>query len=248
MKKFLILITFVLISSCQSQKSIPSRPEAVQENASYIKPDLLVQFKAQIPDFPKINSAEQKADEAELRKLQKTRSKKDCERADSEVKVTLETFYGKPYGILNAEQLRLLNPLFDKIRSEGGPYIGQIKNSFSRPRPYLYLKDINPCIAKETSLAYPSGHATLAALYADVLTDLFPEHTAAFQKRRNEIANDRVLAGIHHRSDVKYGLVLGDLLHAEMMKSAKFRTDLENYRKTFQTVCSASLNCFDSKQ
>lgn len=234
MKKFNRLALALLIAtsftfSCQTKQTTESAPNEL----NYLKKDLLPQLRLTIPEFPKEGSNEQRFDELEIRRQQKLRTAKDCERAESEVKVTLKSFYGLPYGALDDQQIEKLTPFFENIRTEAGPYIGQVKNSFSRTRPYVYLKNVNPCIQKEKSLAYPSGHATLAALYGDVLINLFPEKTAQIRARQNQIGRDRILAGVHHPTDVKSGMTLGSALYTELLKSENFKTDLE---KTKQLV------------
>ena len=223
-------IIFAFGVGCQ----IKAPPQTAQPEINYLKKDLLPQFTAAIPDFPKESSDEQRFDELELRRQQKLRTNKDCERAESEVKVTLQNFYGKPYGELDEKQIELLNPFFEKIRSEAGPYIGQIKNAFNRQRPYMYLKNLTPCLPKETSLAYPSGHAILAGLYADILVELYPTKAKQIRQRQQQLGQDRILGGVHHPTDVKSGMILGSKIFNEMQKSENFKTDLEKTRKLIQ--------------
>ncbi|MBC7466141.1 MAG: phosphatase PAP2 family protein [Bdellovibrio sp.] len=222
---FVSLFT-ILTAGCKTH------PTAAQteKDSLYIAQNLYVELKSQIPDFPTKGSDVQKSDEKELHQAQKTRTKADCARAATEVIITLQSFYAKPYGDLTAQQVEILNPFFNRVREAGGPYIGQIKQGYTRVRPYEYIQGLTPCIEKERSFAYPSGHATLASLYSLVLIDLFPENKAAIEKRAEQIAQDRVLGGVHHPSDIKAGKKLGSLLHAEMLKSAGYMADLQKYQ------------------
>ena len=196
----------------------------------YMPDNMYSQLKAQIADFPRHGSSAQAADEYDLRQAQKNRTALDCQRAATEVEVTLQNLYGEPYGILTADQVKTLTPLFEQIRHDGGAYIARVKNGYSRLRPYEYINDLNPCVRHETSFAYPSGHATLAYLYAQVLTDLFPAQKIKLQMRAEQIGHDRVLGGVHHPSDIEAGKKLGLALYGEIKKSKAYNDDIARYQ------------------
>lgn len=224
------ILLFVLAWVVVSCSQVPCIPPKEDSNHVYMRADLYAEFKSQIPDFPKLNSADQKADEKQLQEWQKKRTPEDCKRATSEVVVTLQSFYGLPYGQLTEAQIQKLQPLFDQIRNEGGPYIGQIKKGYSRVRPYEYVKKLEPCVGKEPSMAYPSGHATLAVLYSLVLKDLFPAKEKDLQIRSEQISLDRVMAGVHHPTDIEAGKKLGLLIYNEISKSQAYQSDIQKYK------------------
>ena len=91
-KYFFVFVLAVQIVACSSQQTA-----SAPKSEKYVSQDLYPAAKLLIPDFPAKGSADQKADEAELRKQQKARTAKDCERAQSEVVVNLQTFYRPPY-------------------------------------------------------------------------------------------------------------------------------------------------------
>ena len=62
---------------------------------------------------------------------------------------------------------------------------------------------------KETSAAYPSGHATHGMVYAMILAEIAPEQRPALLQRGREIGWNRVIAGVHYPSDIAAGRVLG---------------------------------------
>jgi hypothetical protein len=57
--------------------------------------------------------------------------------------------------------------------------------------------------------SYPSGHACRSAAVAGVLAHLFPRDAAQFKATAHEIGESRLWAGIHYRSDIVVGEVLG---------------------------------------
>jgi acid phosphatase (class A) len=232
MKFLIIFILSLSFVSCQITPPAINAPVGVPgRKLVYINMDLHEEIKLQIPDYPKKGSAAQSVDEFALRRFQKTRTVEDCERALLEVSVTLENFYGKPYGHLSQKQIEILQPLIDQLRQDGGFYIGSIKRSFNRARPYDYMKDLTPCVPLEKSLAYPSGHAMLATLYALVLADVFPALATQFKERADEIAQDRVLAGVHHPTDIAAGKKFGQIVYNEIIKSPRYKGDIEQYQK-----------------
>lgn len=237
MKLFIIFILSLSFFACQTVPSNPPAPVVHTPAAMagrkpvYIRDELYEEIKAQIPDFPKKGSAAQSIDEFALRKIQKSRTAKECERAHSEVIITLQSYFGKPYGHLDEKQTEILTPLFDQVRADAGFYIGQIKRNYNRLRPYEYMKDLTPCVPLEKSFSYPSGHSTLAMLYALVLADVFPDKADQFKARADVIAQDRVLGGVHHPSDITAGKKFGQILHSEMTKSPRYKSDIEQYQK-----------------
>lgn len=229
--QFQFLLCLCLIA-CNGQNYTITPTKALPEH--YLDHDILSELKTKIPEMPKEKSLEQKKDEAELARLQKNRTPGDCKRAESEVVVTLKNFYGKPYGSLDDAQIAKLTPMIDKIRSEYGFYIGEFKKTYARKRPFQYIKKIKPCITVEETPAYPSGHATLATFYASILSDIYPEQSTAFKVRSEEIAQDRILGGVHHPSDIQAGKILGQLLYEELKKSPRYQAEIKEMNPSHQ--------------
>lgn len=186
-------------------------------------------FKSKIPAPPSSQSPAQLSDEAELFRLQETRTMADCEIAKSEVRVSLQSFYGSGVGILTDDQVKLLTPFFNQLRNDGDYFVQKMKVDFPRQRPFNYIPGIQPCVAKEVSKAYPSGHAMLSRLYGLVLADLFPSKKAVLEFRAREIGKHRVLAGMHHPTDIQSGRALAEMVYAEMKQNG-------NYQLTFNQM------------
>lgn len=195
-----------------------------------IAADLLPSFKKAIVPPPAAASEAQARDEEVLLKFQRERKSSECERAKSEVYVSVGNFFGKPYGTLTDAEVESLDDFFGQVRNDADYYIQLLKKEFPRPRPFSYLKAIEPCVPKEVTGAYPSGHATLARLYALILSDLFPARRTDFFVRGEMIATDRILSGMHHPSDIQAGKSLADQIYPVLKKSAGYRAFLASYR------------------
>ncbi len=189
----------------------------------YISADLFEEFKRKIVHPPKPGSRAQKSDEAELFKLQKERTAADCERAADEVKIDLESFMGESKPILSEAELRELRVAFRQFLNDADYYVQKLKVAFPRDRPFVYLKGIEPCIAKEVTKSYPSGHAAISRLYARILGELIPQEKRRFLELADSFGRDRVLGGVHHPTDILAGKQLGDLVYSKLRKSPEYR-------------------------
>lgn len=192
-------------------------------------------FKKALPLPPPAGSAEQQQDERVLRELQAARSAQDCAAAESEVFVSLQSFYGGQQGFLNDAQVQRLAPFFEQVRNDADYFIQRLKVDFPRKRPFLYVAGVTPCVPREVTGAYPSGHAVLAKLFALLIADVDGAQRERLEKRSVEIGRHRVLSGMHHPSDVEAGRALAVLIHAELQKSAAYKAAFAQARKEWRS-------------
>lgn len=192
----------------------------------YIDKGFYSSLQSKLPKPPQPGSSEQKMDERILAELQNTRTTQDCEIAKSEVLVSLKSFYGKPQGPLTDTQVEKLAPFFEQVRNDADYFIQKLKVDFPRKRPFLYISTLNPCVPREVTGAYPSGHAVLSSLFALILSDQHKEMRKELDSRAKSIGRHRILSGMHHPSDVVAGQKLATLIHQELKKSSKYQTDL----------------------
>ncbi len=202
----------------------------------YLSKKIYHDLRAQLGPAPTMNSAAQKADEEALYVFQAKRSDEDCKNANREVYVSLDNFFGPHSGILTKQEVAQLNGFFGQIRNDADYFIQQLKTDFPRQRPFRYLSDIKPCVPVEITGAYPSGHAVLSKLYALILAEQFPDKTKDLEVRAQEIAQHRVLSGMHHPTDIEAGRALAMKLFSSFMKSKSFKNDLEMYKAALVPV------------
>ncbi len=219
----LVLTSFALQTAFGADTVI----HPVPKKPIYISESIYHKLKTEVPEPPRLGSKFQRLDEEALLKAQSSRTSSQCKIAESVVQVSLNSFYGTPAGILTEKEVSKLTALFEQIRNDGDFFIQKMKIDFPRKRPFLYIAEINPCVPKEVTGAYPSGHATLAKLYELILSDIFPERADRFKERAQEIAQSRVLSGMHHPSDIESGKVLGSKLYEQFKHSSKFKIALK---------------------
>ena len=63
-------------------------------------------------------------------------------------------------------------------------------------------------------------------MQARILGLLFPDRSEDLLKRALQVADSRVVAGVHYASDTEAGENLGDLIFAKLEANAKFKQDL----------------------
>jgi acid phosphatase (class A) len=101
-----------------------------------------------------------------------------------------------------------------------------LKRKNGRLRPFAQHPTLVVPIFTAGDFSYPSGHASGTELQARILGKLFPTQSDDLLKRARQIADRRVVAGVHYTSDTEAGLTLGDLLFTQLETKPKFKNDL----------------------
>lgn len=98
-------------------------------------------------------------------------------------------------------------------------------------RPNQYDTTYQPVILVTPPFpGYPSGHAMMSGMFADIYSYFFPADSAYFQRKAKEAAESRFQAGIHFRTDNEVGLELGRKVAAAMIQ--KVKTDANDHALT----------------
>jgi hypothetical protein len=119
----------------------------------------------------------------------------------------MEAFRGK----ISEEQFNLLN------KKIGSPFITAeimfYKLLYNRARPAQVAPDrIDPLYSTTANTAaYPSGHAFQAYYVAKILSEWEPQKKKEWMKIADDVANVRIIAGLHYPSDAEFArrLVFG---------------------------------------
>ena len=95
------------------------------------------------------------------------------------------------------------------------------KYSYSGMRPDQYDTTFRPVLMHTPPFpGYPSGHAMMGGVMAELFTYFFPAEKAYFDKRAKDGAESRFQGGIHFRSDNEAGLALGRKVGAAVIRKA----------------------------
>jgi len=183
----------------------------------------------EFPPAPSPGSPLDQADFTELHKWQTLRTSEQCALAGAEGEAYFDQFFGRlrPFtGRLPGESAAFLL----RVREDIGTAVNVFKARNARKRPFLSDPGLSPCLGRIGGLAYPSGHAAIARVYALMLTEIAPLRRAEFMARADEAALYRVIGGVHHPTDIEAGKRLADILFIRFMQDARFRAGLQKLR------------------
>jgi acid phosphatase (class A) len=233
-----LFATLLALAACGSLKQTqnPSPATAPPQNSKktpalsgglyFLSEDAIPVASAINAPFPS-GSVADRAELDQILQLQLSRTSDECRRANTEASVSLDTFFGPAYGPLTTAEVLAWSSFFDKIGSDANDFIKQEKALWHRERPYVEDTAIQPCVPLAGQLdSYPSGHAALSRVYADVLDVIDSRRKTQFDARAAQVAQDRVLGGVHHTSDIEAGKTLGDLIFKALETSDAFQREI----------------------
>jgi acid phosphatase (class A) len=195
-------------------------------HANYVDPAVVV-LERVLPPPPAPGSAAERAELDEMLKVQAERTAAQADRARDDAQKSifrLADALGSPPEFSEG-RLPRFTALFKEIDEAETLLVRRAKDTFDRKRPYDIEPRLKPVISLLSSQAYPSGHATWVFAAGLVLADMVPEKRKKILERTEEFANNRVVAGVHYRSDVDAGRVAGSVLAAFLFASPEFRAD-----------------------
>jgi acid phosphatase (class A) len=105
------------------------------------------------------------------------------------------------------------------------------KNHFKTTRPYLADSRVKMLISPSKGYAYPSGHTTGSYIYAHVLGMIYPKKYSKLKEIAEEIAQHRVLVGMHFPHDIEGGKKLALLITGALTANNNFQQDLLKAKK-----------------
>ncbi|MFZ6644357.1 acid phosphatase [Undibacterium sp. TJN25] len=184
-----------------------------------------------LPPPPPVDSAKNKEELAEVLTLQVTRTPEMTARAQADAEESVWRFAGVVGPDFKPEKLPRLNAFFIRVLASEGPQTDPAKEFWKHPRPHQYSDLVKPVVKLSKSYSYPSGHATAGTMVGILLANMLPEKRMEIAQRSADYANNRVIAGIHFRSDIDAGRIAGTLIIANMMTNSEFNAEFEAARK-----------------
>ncbi|MFZ6657772.1 acid phosphatase [Undibacterium sp. TJN19] len=185
---------------------------------------------------PVIDSLKMKEELAEVLNRQVTRTNDMAARAQADAIENIWRFSEVVGPDFKVEKLPKLNAFFIRVLASEGPVTDPAKEFWKQPRPHQYSDLVKPVVNRSKSFSYPSGHATAGTLMAVVLANMLPEKKTEIMQRGDEYANNRLIAGIHFRSDIEAGKIAGTLIAYNLMSRADFNTDFEIAKNELRSV------------
>jgi acid phosphatase (class A) len=115
--------------------------------------------------------------------------------------------------------------LIEEAARQAGGVITAAKNKWQRPRPFRAHSEVHP-VYEADGLSYPSGHSTAAYTLAVLLGAIFPDKKDALLQQAAEIAENRVIGGVHYPSDIAAGKELGQAVAEAILANPDFQKRL----------------------
>jgi acid phosphatase (class A) len=181
-----------------------------------------------LPVPPASGSAMEKAEFADLLRIQNSRTPEQVKAAqadDAEEDIFIfRTVLGEGF---NAQALPLTAAFSEHVRGDEPIASGELKQLFQRPRPYQVDAEIHPvCKVTTQHNAYPSGHTLSGYLLALTLTQIVPEKEAAILARADDYAHNRLVCGVHTASDLDASRRVAYAMFGSLMQEPKFQQEL----------------------
>jgi acid phosphatase (class A) len=185
-----------------------------------------------LPPPPKDDAPAAVEGRAELHRLAAARSSDRLEQAKRDDALEDVRAIAAAIGpALDFSRLPATAALFKDLRTEDSVAAKHAKAFFKRERPFRFDKDLDVCDdGHDVRNSYPSGHATMGYSAAAVLANLMPGNAQLILARASDYAESRLYCGVHYRSDLEAGQVLGNVLVQKLMTKPAFQAELEAAR------------------
>jgi acid phosphatase (class A) len=182
------------------------------------------------------DSAKTKAELEELHAIEAHRTAAEIARAVADDKEESIFIFADVIGHgFNAQNLPATQAFSVRVKNDEGINTAPAKMGFQRVRPYNLDKTLHPvCATKTKDDAYPSGHATTGYLMALTLIDMVPEKRDLLLARADEYALNRLVCGVHYRSDIEASKLLAYSIHALMHNKPQYQQELNVARMEVQ--------------
>ena len=175
---------------------------------------------------PEPGSARMQAELAEVLSIQVTRTPEQVARAAADVEENIWRFADAVDNpAFTPEKLPLVDAFFKRVFRSEGAANNPVKQYFNRPRPFQYSDLVKPAIKLSLSGAYPSGHTTSGTLAGIVLSNMLPEKRREIMLRAWEYGNNRLVGGMHFRSDIEAGRIAGSVIAQSIASHEDFKRE-----------------------
>jgi len=218
MSRFWLVLGFVLLM-CAS----PALAKPVFLAPVDIDPSLL------LSPPPADGSPQQVEELAQLKHIEATRTAVELAHARSDAETQNGTIFRDAVGpSFDLSALPKTAKLLDDVQSDEKSAAGTAKNFFLRTRPFVTDPSLKSCSRDEPpQSSYPSGHSTMGYSMGVVLASLIPDKAQDILKRAADYARSRLVCGMHYRSDIEAGEVLGTAVAVELLHNPAFKPEYD---------------------
>ncbi|GAB6036722.1 phosphatase PAP2 family protein [Fundidesulfovibrio butyratiphilus] len=125
---------------------------------------------------------------------------------------------------------------FERVHATESFFVGQAKQHWKRPRPFLVDPALHPSLPKPTSSSYPSGHSAFGHLVAIVLANMIPEKAPELFARGTRFARQRMVGGVHYPTDIEGGKIAAAVIANALFHDPDFLRDFAQVKTQIRTA------------
>jgi acid phosphatase (class A) len=212
----------------QAQTMKPVKPANAPPRVAYYIDATVLDLADLIPNPPAVDSAANKAELAELHRIEAARTPDQVAAAKADEDDEDLFLYRSVLGAgFNPDALPITAELGEHVNNEQSIAGGALKPVFQRVRPYKTDPTLHPvCALTELANSYPSGHALTGYLEGLTLAEIVPEKRTEILARADEFAHNRLVCGVHYPSDVEASRRVAYIVFGYMMATPRFQRDL----------------------
>jgi acid phosphatase (class A) len=143
----------------------------------------------------------------------------------------------------NDPRAQKLKMVVGRVMLDLRPAVDPPKYKYDRKRPFqtiggeVCIDDVKPL---EKNPDYPSGHAALGWVMAEVIAQAAPSRATAILARGRAFAESRAVCGVHNLSSTRAGMTIGSALFAALTADAAFQADIAAARADLAPLVAAA--------
>jgi len=111
---------------------------------------------------------------------------------------------------------------------------------WDRPRPSRLEKNVAKLVDLPPGSSYPGSNSTIVYTWAALLVSALPDRKDEIMSRADQIAQNRVAAGVQYPSDVVAGKILGMEISKRLLAKPEFQTRLHDAISDLQGLAATS--------
>jgi acid phosphatase (class A) len=237
-----VLSALLVAGGCSSSPRVaaPTSPAQVGEFRpgimnGYLAPAELPNSLALLPAPPAASSAAQTDDDAAFHILTQfqgsPRGVLAMQDADLSFPKAAQVFSCALGVSISEKETPNLYMLLRRTLTDAGLSTYKAKDKYRRTRPFVVFKVPSCTPAEDGALAqdgsYPSGHTSIGWAWALVLTEIAPDRADLILQRGRAFGQSRGICGVHWKSDIESGRIMGAATVARLHTNPLFGAQLE---------------------
>ena len=183
-----------------------------------------------LPPPPAGDSPQTRQELGEVLTLQVTRTPEMAARAAADATENIWRFEAVMGPKFRKEALPKLDAFFARVFATEDAVVDPAKLVWKRLRPHQMSDLVRPSAKLSNSGAWPSGHAASGTLAGITLARMVPEKRTDIMARAWEYGDNRVVGGLHYRSDIEAGRIAGAVIAEAVFNRDDFKREYEEAR------------------